>query len=191
MFMIIWKYILRPSILDRYRDKLFDLREKTRDFYISNNISLNDDTYKNLRDMLNSHLRFTEKISFTTVSYFAIKINNDTKLRDYITKDIENQFKTNNKKLAEFIKKTREEAGRTLLNYMTFSSPLLILLFILILCFYISVLIIKELISSIKKDLNHMGNAAGKTSKIVGKYLAPDNALEKLSFEANKRLTTI
>ena len=59
-------------------------------------------TYKNLRKLLNSHLRFDEKISFITVCYFM-----------------------------------------------------------------------------------------GKTSKIAKKYLTPYNALEKLSFEANKRLTTI
>jgi hypothetical protein len=187
LLMITWKYILRPSILDHYRDKLFDIREKTRDFYISNNISLDDKTYKNLRDMLNGHLRFTEKLSFIKIIYFGSKIESNIKLKNYITKEIENQFKTNNIQLVEFIKTTREEAVQLLLDYMTFSSPLLILFFILILCFYIPILIIKKFISSV----NYMSNALGKTSKIVGKYLAPDNALEKFSFETNKRLTAI
>lgn len=185
LFMLVWKYMLRPSILDHYRDKLFDLREEVRSYYLSRDLSFNEKTYISLRDLLNSHLRFTEKMSLTKISYFSSKIDRNNELSKHIKDEINAKFETNDEHLASFIKVTRTKSIKILLNYMILSSPILILLLIFISCVYLPIWIGKLVLSSIQRELNYLSEAMLETSKIVTKYIATKDELEEFSYEAS------
>jgi hypothetical protein len=132
LLIVIWEKVLKPSILDNYRDKLFDLREEVREYYLANGIPLSHNTYIQLRNLINSHLRFTEQMSFIKVAFFASRIEKNRDLKNYIQRSIESNFATNNKDLFLFIKTTRKKAVDILQKYMIFSSPTLIISLILV-----------------------------------------------------------
>jgi len=179
----VWKFILRPSILDYFRDRLFDLREEVRDFYILKNIPLSDNTYKSLRDLLNNHLRFTEKLSLSNVFYFSAKIDKNIELKNFIKHEIENKFKTDDERLSIFIKKARLTSSRILIYYMIFSSPLLILLFSSILVYRIPLFMAGKIISSINDEIKLISSTLRGTSEIVNKYITTNDDLEELSYK--------
>lgn len=174
----IWKNILRLSILDHYRDKLFDQRDKIREFYIANNISLGDVTYKNLRDLINGHLRFTEEMSFTQVIHFADKIENNLELKEYLKNKTDALFKTDNADLSNFIEKSRSHSSRILFNYMIFSSPILLMLLFVISLIYIPYIIIIKITNKI--TINVFRAAFRKTARIISRFIKDDD-LEELS----------
>lgn len=185
LFMIIWKYMLRPSILDHYRDQLFDLREEVRSYYMSMNISFDEKTYISLRNLLNSHLRFTEKMSLTKISYFSSKIDKSDELKNHIKNEINAKFATEDEHLSNFIKITRTKSIKILINYMILSSPLLLSLLIFISCLYLPVWIVRRILSSIQRELSYVSEAMGETSKIVIRYIATKDDLEELSYETS------
>ena len=180
---IIWRYLLRKSILDHYRDKLFDLRDDVRSYYIANRIPLSDETYKNIRDLINSHLRFTEKMSLVEVICFSKAIDDDNELKNYIKNNIDNKFKTSDKKLNSFIKETRDKSSLILFDYMVFSSPLLILMFFIVPVVFFPIIIVKWFLSNTKKELSLIRESMRETFKIFVKFIATKDDLEELSYE--------
>lgn len=134
---IAWTYVLKRSILDNTRDKLFDLRDEIRTYYIDNQISLTDTTYKSLRDSINSHLRFTEKKSLVKLVKFIYEVQKSPQLHDHINNEINKHFSTNNAELDRFIKKSREKSSIILFQYMVFSSPSMMILFLFFTIFII------------------------------------------------------
>ena len=57
LVMAVWHFMLRPSILDHSRDRLFDLRDELRFSFLENNWDIGSASYKRLRDLVNRHLR--------------------------------------------------------------------------------------------------------------------------------------
>lgn len=179
---IAWKYMLKPSLLDHFRDKLFDLREDVRNFYISNNISLKDETYKNLRNIINRHLRFMEQLSLMETIYFGYKIKN-TELNEHIKRTIDNKFKTNNKSLKEFIDGMRRQSIVILIHYMILSSPILLALFSFIIISDFIKLIFNVGSRTTTNISNILSGSISETSYIVKKHVVTDEGLEEISFE--------
>lgn len=128
LLIVVWNFMLKKSILDHYRDQLFDLREEVREFFIKNEIPLDSPAYKNLRDLFNAHLRFTEKITFMRFIFLEVKIQENKELQLFLKAEIEKQFDTTNPKLKEFIPQIRGKAKLILLNHMVNSSGLMWLL---------------------------------------------------------------
>jgi len=181
--MLIWRFMLRPSILDHFRDKFFDLREEVREYYILNNIPLSDYSYKNLRDLLNNYLRFTENMSLIEIIFFARRIGENKEIYEYITIEIENKFKFKDEKLNDIARKTRESSSSIVLNYMVFSSPILIFLFIGIIPICIFLLLAKKTINELSCKVEVISYALIEISKIVTRYIVTKDSLEKISFE--------
>ena len=134
----VWTYALKPSILDHYRDRLFDLRNEVREYYISNNISLLDNTYKSLRDSINSHLRFTEKKSLIKILKFIYELEKDPGTHKYFDQEIDKYFYTKNSRLQDFVKQSRDKSAQILFSYMIFSSPTMLILFLLSAIYFIA-----------------------------------------------------
>ena len=128
---VAWNFFLKRSILDHFRDKLFDLRDDIRSFYIQNNIPLSDKTYKSLRDSLNSHLRFTEQKSLLKVAVFLAETDKYPELCKWLDYRLEESFSTDNEKLKEYILESRQKAAEILIGYMIFSSPAIMVLYII------------------------------------------------------------
>lgn len=189
--MIVWKYILHPSILDHFRDKLFDLRDNVRDYYLTNDIALDDKTYKSIRDLINSHLRFTERMSLIKVLCFSSLVDNNKELKNYIKNELDSKFNTNNKELLKFIKETRDKSSLILIDYMVFSSPFLISLFMLISFCFVPILLVKWLLSSIKNELNLIKEAMQVASKVIIKFVATKDDLEEISYETENQVANM
>jgi hypothetical protein len=180
---IIWKYILQPSILDHYRDKLFDLRESVRDFYISKNIPLEDKTYKNLRNLINSHLRFIEKMSFSKITYFSAQVDKNKELGNRIKNELNSNFKTDNSELAKFIKDIRMNSVEILICYMIFSSMPILILFVFVFALKVIIGFVKATHCKIKNEFDCVAKAVNETSEMMGK-IVPGKDLEEFSYEA-------
>ncbi len=128
----VWVYYLKPAILDHYRDKLFDLREEVREFYLSNGIPLSDKTYKSLRDLINGYLHSTESISITKIIAFSIGMENNKKLNARSKHQIDARFKTNNENLREYIDSVRVKSNEIILEYVTYSTPIMCFAWVLL-----------------------------------------------------------
>lgn len=128
LLIAIWNFMLKKTLLDHYRDQLFDLREEARTFFLQNDIPLDSTAYKNLRDLLNAHLRFTELFTFFKFIYLEIEIKSNKGLQEYLKDGIEKQFATKNPTLEDFTHHVREKAKIILLNHMINSSGIIWLL---------------------------------------------------------------
>ena len=65
-----WKITLR----DWVRDRLFDLRDEWRTYWVATGRDMNAKTYKDVRDYLNNYLRYTNDLRFVTLFYLCVKI---------------------------------------------------------------------------------------------------------------------
>jgi len=183
--MIIWKYVLKPTILDHFMDKLFDIREGVRDYYVSSGIPLDHVTYKNLRDLINGHLRFTEHASFSMVCYYS-EVVKKKKLDKAIGRSLDKKFKTGNKELAAFIKETRQEAAMVLLDYMVLSSFFAVLLVLGIAVVIVPVLLFRKMFDGLKYAFrvdDYIDYAFRKSLSFVSKKASSGKVIEGLSYE--------
>ncbi|MDD2914066.1 MAG: hypothetical protein PHP70_01975 [Gallionella sp.] len=124
LLIVIWNYMLKKTLLDHYRDQLFDLREEAREFFLKNNIPLDSNIYKRLRDLLNGHLRFTERFTFIRFIILEVEIKNNKELHEHLKKEMEDRFSTDNQILNDFVVQTRKKATIAILNHMVNSSGL-------------------------------------------------------------------
>ncbi|MDO8206768.1 MAG: hypothetical protein Q7T38_02985 [Gallionella sp.] len=122
LLIAVWNLMLKKSILDHYRDQLFDLRGEMREFFVQKDISLDSVAYKNLRDLLNGHLRFTETITFLKFIVLEVEIQKNKELQAYLKAEIDKRFSAEDPALKEFIVQVRDRAKVILLNYMINSS---------------------------------------------------------------------
>lgn len=114
----VWYFCLRPSFLDDCRDRLFDLRDETRKYFIDHNLPLDSEDYRHLRDALNLHLRFTKRANL--LSFFCwVATNPEMKVRNAysFTKEVEH-----------FGNDIRLRAARVMVDYMVYSSTTMMLI---------------------------------------------------------------
>lgn len=131
LVMLVWQLMLRKSILDHSRDKLFDLRDEVRDVFIAKNWDLNSTVYRNLRDLLNGHLRFTEEFSIWRVIYMESAVKEGSDLDLELQKAVSKRFKAANAEQAEFVNKIRRQSVVAVMQFAIYGSGFLLLLALL------------------------------------------------------------
>lgn len=117
-----WSVVVRKTVLDARRDQLFDLRDDVRKFFVHHHISLDSKEYRQLRDLINGYLRYTEEMSLSGFSWFAGEISRNGALEAYLAKKLEHALKTDNEHLREFICETRNRASEVAANYVVEKS---------------------------------------------------------------------
>lgn len=122
LLIAMWNFMIKRTLLDYYRDQLFDLRSEVRAFFLDKGIALDSSSYKNLRDLINGHLRFTERITFARFIVLETEVKNNKDLQAFLKDEIEKRFSTSNPELREFTSKVRERSKVILLNHMVNSS---------------------------------------------------------------------
>lgn len=137
LVIFVWKYMIKKTILDHYRDKLFDLRKEVRDYFVAHEIPLSCDTYKNLYDLLNAHLQFTEDITFSKFIFLESELKNNDSLKEYLKNQLDSKFKTSDKQLDDFVKDIRRRSISVLTDYMICFSGLTWAIAVLMMLFYI------------------------------------------------------
>jgi hypothetical protein len=128
LLIAVWKFMLRKTMLDSSRDQLFDLRDELRAVFVKNGWNLNSPSYRNLRDLVNGHLRFTEEMSVSRVSYIAAAIKKDKELLAYQHEKIAKIFDSSDPVQKRFIDDFRKRAVTVAMNYAVYSSGWLLLI---------------------------------------------------------------
>ncbi|MNR96002.1 hypothetical protein D3C72_271410 [compost metagenome] len=133
LLMLIWKLMVRKTILDHYRDKLFDMRDQLRVDFQKNGWELSSPTYKNLRDLVNGYLRFTENYSFTQFVFLENSVKQSKELQTELKGKLDRKFNVKDPAEAAFILAFRRSAVQTMMSYMILSSgPLLVLALVML-----------------------------------------------------------
>lgn len=122
LLMASWKFMLRPSMLDATRDRLFDLRESVRVHFIESGHGLNAPAYHALRGLLNSHLRYTEEITFFGVLHQMAWIQGHQDTHRHLRAEVDRQFAVSDPGLAAYIREVRVKSAVIVLDYAVKSS---------------------------------------------------------------------
>lgn len=106
--------------LDNCRDQLFDIRQQLRQHFLERGEQLDHPVYQSLRDMLNSHIRFTEDFSLTNVVIIlhALKKANAALA-------VPQEYLNRTSQFNDIICHTREESLRVLGKYLVQTSVIL------------------------------------------------------------------
>lgn len=118
----LWVFVLRKSILDHHRDKLFDLRDEVRNHFVQQGWDLGSPLYRHLRDLLNCHLRFTEQYTFTQFVLMEGALRDNEAARYWLKQRVEKHLTGTNPEQQKFVKDVRQRAVQILMSYMVVSS---------------------------------------------------------------------
>lgn len=122
---ITWSKLWRPLVLDKTRDKLFDLRDKNlKEYFLQRNLPLTHPIYKAMRDLLNGHLRHTEKLTFIKFVLMSSWGDQHPEPESEIRQRIEKRFRSDDLELNQFSSQVRMQAAMIMLEYMVESSLL-------------------------------------------------------------------
>ena len=84
-FLLAWNFLWRPTLLDDTRDRLFDLRDAARAWFVKNGYGLAHPAYLELRGMLNASIRYTEKLSLAKFMAFRLTQKNSKTSADALS----------------------------------------------------------------------------------------------------------
>lgn len=132
LLMAVWKFMLRKTILDHHRDKLFDLRDKLRATYVERGWDLDSPMYRKLRSLTNGYLRFTEDFAFVPFTILEHEVKGRPAVLQSLAQHLEREFSTKDKELAMFVEQYRAEARLVMTGYMICSSAPMFALCLLI-----------------------------------------------------------
>lgn len=123
-----WTHVLRPSIIDYFRDGLIEVSNDITCYYADHKIPLTCASYKNTQDLVDSYLAFTRKMSVAKVAVYFSKLEKHPSLMDWVLKNIEKDFLVDDTGLQDFIKKSRAESARMAIYCLVCSSPFMLAL---------------------------------------------------------------
>lgn len=124
----VWRNIVKRSLLDTHRDKLFDLRDELRGKFHSAQWDMNSQVYRQLRDILNGYLRYTESFQFSEFSFIESRIRQNPDLQATMKAKFEEAFIDLEEDQRRFAIKLRSEARRVMMSHMILSSfPLVVM----------------------------------------------------------------
>lgn len=125
---VVWRFVIRRTLLDHTRDQLFDIRDDLRRAYIKNGWSLASNEYKQARDLINAHLHFTESMSAWRIFALQGGMARDENLRRYVQNNFESMFAGVPEKQAVVVQKYRSKSLRVVTGYAITNSLVLVLL---------------------------------------------------------------
>jgi len=193
LLMAVWKFMLRKTILDHSRDKLFDLRADVRTTFIRNGWDLNSSAYMKLRDLINGHLRFTEEMGLSRTIYFTARVRENKELQAFMHERIQRVFATNDAAQRAYIEKIRRNALTVSLEYSIYSSGYFLILAMVMAPFFacgmVASLVNRQVEFTTTKFLQYIRHFSSYASVVMSKsagllankFLLPD-AVEAYSY---------
>lgn len=127
LVMAVWHFMLRPTVLDHSRDRLFDLRDDLRASFVSKGWDLGSPEYRRLRDLINGYLRFTEEMSLARSSWMVSEIKKNDELKKYMNQKVRAAFASNDPEVQQYIQEFRKRALLVVIDYMIASSGMLLM----------------------------------------------------------------
>lgn len=161
-----WHFVVKKTLLDHTRDKLFDLRDEVRRVHLEREWSIDTDLYGNLRSMINAYLRYTENYSVWQVGALRVELSRQaqTGLREHLVACIDANFKSGTPDQQKYVADVRRRAGNALTDFAVYNSGLLVLLTVLITPYFLIGTFVDQcqkgisaLGSVVMRDVLHMG----------------------------------
>jgi hypothetical protein len=192
LIMIVWHFLIRPTILDHSRDRLFDLRDELRATFAKNDWQMDSATYRSLRDLVNGYLRFTEEVSVFRIAYFKTVIKKDLALEKHLQERVNRMFESAQPDQKAVVMDIRRRALDAAIDYSVFSSGGLLMAVVVVTPFVaigMACSLAKQQVdfttSVFWEKAEHLGRSASalisaSTSYIARKVLLPD-AIESYS----------
>lgn len=112
-----WRWMYCPSLLDQTRDRLFDLREEVREYFLNAGYGLNHPHYKVLRDLLNGHLRHTDRFSLAAFVWMIAHFAHDRGFAARQQEELDRVFACGDPVLAEFSRQVRRRGVGLMMEY--------------------------------------------------------------------------
>lgn len=137
LILLIWHFMIRKTILDHSRDKLFDLRDAVRAKYQTDGWDMKSPTYEKLRDLLNGYLRFTEDYSIWKLVCIKVEVENNSDLHVELQEKFEKTFLTVEPAQREFVRRVRSQARWAVVEFAVFSSGFLLFLTVAVMPFVV------------------------------------------------------
>lgn len=159
-----WKSTCR----DVARDKLFDLRDEWREFFVSNGLSMELPEYAKVRGMINDYLRYTARFRLVGLVYTAFVAPRELYIE--AAERIEEEFRSPDPKIAAQINRIRQRAVRAVQEYMVLTSLLLVPLLIVALgtclfnCFSAP---IRRAIAAVKAQVDSFAPLSGDSIELA------------------------
>lgn len=187
--LVLWHFVVKKTLVDHARDKLFDLRDQIRREHISRGWGIDSEAYKNLRKMINAYLRYTESYSVWKIVALHVELSQNEEMREHVRKRVSSNFETNSPEHASYIKTVRSAAFDAISEFSMTSSGLLIV--ISLIC--MPVFMFHRLLTMFNKglrvamglvahDLRHFASTIRKTwkksTKLIGSKLIDMTAFD-------------
>ncbi|MCW5617027.1 MAG: hypothetical protein KIT32_18070 [Rhodocyclaceae bacterium] len=122
LLMASWKYMLHPSMLDSARDRLFDLRENVRTYFISSGKGLEHPAYGALRALINSHLRYTEEITFGRIVAQMVWLKDHEAAYQRVRKDVDKALAVQDATVQAYAREVRIKSALIVMDYAVKTS---------------------------------------------------------------------
>lgn len=156
----VWKFMIRKTILDNSRDKLFDLRDELRNTFIERGWGLGSPMYKKLRDLLNGHLRFTENYSVAKIVFMETAVKSNKHLEAELHMRFEKKFVTGNVDMDKYIKSIRSRSLVAVMDFAVYSSGFLLFLSVIITPF----LLVAKMVSIVNSGVDAVMSACFRSA---------------------------
>lgn len=128
LLIAVWRFVVRRSLLDQARDRLFDLRDGLRSSYVNRGWSLDAIEYKQARDLINAHLHFLESISALQIFTLQAGMAHNEQLRKLVQHRYETMFAGVPVERAKVVQQHRRESLQIVTEYAVTNSLLLVTL---------------------------------------------------------------
>lgn len=122
LLLALWRFMLKKSVLDDHRDKLFDLRDELRATFANNGWDMSAPIYKRLRDLINGYLRFTETYSFAEFFLIERGVRRNERINAELAQRMARDFNAGDPRQQEFILDFRRRAVSVMMSYMIMGS---------------------------------------------------------------------
>lgn len=132
LVLVVWRFMVKRTVLDHTRDKLFDLRDEVREVFLSKGWELNSPEYKKLRGLLNGHLRFIEDYSIWKVAYLNMVVEKNQHIRSEMDARFEKMFSSSIPEQLTYIHSIRRRSLMTVIDFTVVGSGLLLFLSLVI-----------------------------------------------------------
>lgn len=167
IIMALWHFMIKKTVLDNTRDKLFDLRDEIRRVHLEQGWDIGSDIYGSLRQMINSYLMYTETYSVWTVAAVRTELSQsqNANLRDHLCARIDSHFRSTSPEQQKYIAKVRSQAARALIEYSVSSSGLLLLAAIAMMPYFM----VSTLLNQCRKGVSALGIVVGRDVMHLGR----------------------
>jgi hypothetical protein len=116
----------KKTALDECRDKLFDIRDDAREYFLSRGIPLDDHVYMAFRSLVNAQIKYAKRLTFPAFMSMTLAKNHHPKIMADIKREIDQRLHTDDADLNAYINKARKAAAESLIQYLGETSAFIL-----------------------------------------------------------------